>query len=217
MTGRTISEDGRSSSTRCSCGIWIIRGRGHTCRPPQVQSVDLPTFQLCLQRRGPALSTVSQLTLSLSLAQADWAHLSSDVLSAIVLKDSVDTYKQMHRVCRQWNTSVRCNMHTMQPKVLNTEQIKLYFPAIRHLHVSKIAFKQNSTLCLATLRNLQTLSLQTCAFDKCESIAELAALTGKTLLCLLTSHLQTAGFLHPTSFQGSQAKFCFLICIKAGF
>lgn len=89
------------------------------------------------------------------------------------------THKQMHLVCKQWTTSVRCNLHTLQPSVLSTEQLKLYFPALRHLYLKKIAFVQNSTLCLATLRNLETLSLQDCDFEKCESIAELAALTGR--------------------------------------
>lgn len=110
--------------------------------------------------------------------QADWAHLSSDILSGIVLKNSLDSHKQMHLVCRQWNTSVRCNMHTMHPKILSTEQLKLYFPALRNLHLTKVAFKQNSTLCLATLDRLHTLRLQSCAFDKCESVAELRMLTG---------------------------------------
>jgi hypothetical protein len=85
----------------------------------------------------------------------------------------------MHLVCRQWTTSVRCNLHTMQPAALSTEQLKLYFPAVRHLFLNKVAFGQNSTLCLATLRKLQTLSLENCSFEKCESIAELAALSGK--------------------------------------
>jgi len=67
----------------------------------------------------------------------------------------------------------------MQPAALSTEQLKLYFPAVRHLFLSKVAFGQNSTLCLATLRKLQTLSLENCSFEKCESIAELAALSGK--------------------------------------
>lgn len=90
----------------------------------------------------------------------------------------MDTHKHMHLVCRQWNTSVRCNLHTMQPKALSTEQLKLYFPAVRHLHLTKVAFKQNATLCLATLHRLQTLILQSCSFDKCESVAELGSLTG---------------------------------------
>ena len=67
----------------------------------------------------------------------------------------------------------------MQPAALSTEQLKLYFPAVRHLFLNKVAFGQNSTLCLATVRNLQTLSLENCSFEKCESIAELAALSGK--------------------------------------
>ena len=66
----------------------------------------------------------------------------------------------------------------MHPKILNTEQLKLYFPALRNLHLTKVAFKQNSTLCLATLCRLHTLSLQSCSFDKCESVAELGTLTG---------------------------------------
>ncbi|KAL0021146.1 hypothetical protein WJX77_004971 [Trebouxia sp. C0004] len=118
--------------------------------------------------------------------QADWAHLSSDVLSAVVLRNHLDSHKQMHLVCRQWTTSVRCNLHTMQPAALSTEQLKLYFPAVRHLFLNKVAFKQNSTLCLATLRKLQTLSLGDCSFEKCESIAELAALSGLTRLQLHT-------------------------------
>lgn len=130
--------------------------------------------------------------------QADWAHLSSDVLSAVVLRNNLDTHKQMHLVCRQWTTSVRCNLHTMQPAALSTEQLKLYFPAVRHLFLNKVAFGQNSTLCLATLRKLQSLSLEDCSFDKCESIAELAALSGKAYLhpnhflsmhCLLASKI----------------------------
>lgn len=118
--------------------------------------------------------------------QADWAHLSSDVLSAVVLRNNLDTHKQMHLVCRQWTTSVRCNLHTMQPATLSTEQLKLYFPAVRHLFLNKVAFGQNSTLCLATLRKLQTLSLEDCSFEKCESIAELAGLSGLTRLQLNT-------------------------------
>ncbi|KAL0043557.1 hypothetical protein WJX79_008345 [Trebouxia sp. C0005] len=118
--------------------------------------------------------------------QADWAHLSSDVLSAVVLRNNLDTHKQMHLVCRQWTTSVRCNLHTMQPAALSTEQLKLYFPAVKHLFLNKVAFGQNSTLCLATLRKLQTLSLADCNFEKCESIAELAALSGLTSLQLNT-------------------------------
>lgn len=70
----------------------------------------------------------------------------------------------------------------MQPAALSTEQLKLYFPAVKHLFLNKVAFGQNSTLCLATLRKLQTLSLADCNFEKCESIAELAALSGKAYL-----------------------------------
>ena len=70
----------------------------------------------------------------------------------------------------------------MQPATLSTEQLKLYFPAVRHLFLNKVAFGQNSTLCLATLRKLQTLSLEDCSFEKCESIAELAGLSGKAYL-----------------------------------
>ena len=104
--------------------------------------------------------------------------MSSDVLSAVVLKSNLDTHKHMHLVCKQWTTSVRCNLHTMQPSVLSTEQLKLYFPALRHLFLHKVTFAQNSTLCLATVRHLQTLSLKSCTFDQCESVAELAALSG---------------------------------------
>lgn len=73
-------------------------------------------------------------------------------------------------------------MHTMHPRLLSTEQLKLYFPAVRSLHLTKVAFKQNSTLCLATLNRLHTLSLHGCSFDKCESVAELRTLTGLTKL-----------------------------------
>ncbi len=76
----------------------------------------------------------------------------------------------------------------MQPAALSTEQLKLYFPAVRHLFLNKVAFGQNSTLCLATLRKLQTLSLGDCSFEKCESIAELAALSGE-------GHLKPVHFL----------------------
>ena len=121
------------------------------------------------------------------MPQADWAHLPSDILSAIVLRNDLTTHKQMHLVCRQWTTSVRCNLHTMQPPVLSTEQLKLYFPAVRHLYLKKVAFVQNSTLCLATISNLQTLSLQNCSFDGCESIAELATLSGMLHLTSMQS------------------------------
>lgn len=173
MAGRTLVEDGHSVSTRCSCGMWINGGRRHTCKQPQVfaDAASCPVHKKRLYNR------MSVETL-LTCVQADWAHLSSDILSGIVLKNSLDTHKQTHLVCRQWNTSVRCNLHTMHPKVLSTEQLKLYFPALRNLHLTKVAFKENSTLCLATLHRLDTLSMQSCSFDKCESVAELGSLTG---------------------------------------
>ena len=110
--------------------------------------------------------------------QAEWGHLPSDVLAAIVLHQDLHTHKTMHLVCQQWTTAVRCNMHTMQPAQLHTEQLRMYFPSVRHLLLHKTAFQQNSTLCLAAIRQLQTLRVQECTFEACESIAELATLTG---------------------------------------
>ena len=88
----------------------------------------------------------------------------------------------MHQVCQQWTTAVRCNMHSMKPAALHTEQLKLYFPAVRHLYLHRVPFQQNSTLCLATMQELQTLRIQNCSFDAGESVAELAALSGKPSL-----------------------------------
>ena len=113
----------------------------------------------------------------------------------------------MHLVCRQWTTSVRCNLHTMQPAALSTEQLKLYFPAVRHLFLNKVAFGQNSTLCLATLRKLQTLSLEDCSFEKCESIAELAALSGK-------AHLNPVQFLSLYCLSASRVAWLYLSAIQ---
>lgn len=91
----------------------------------------------------------------------------------------------------------------MQPAALSTEQLKLYFPAVRHLFLNKVAFGQNSTLCLATLRKLQTLSLQNCSFEKCESIAELAALSGE-------AHLNSVAFLSLHCLPASKIAWMYL-------
>ncbi len=91
----------------------------------------------------------------------------------------------------------------MQPAALSTEQLKLYFPAVRHLFLNKVAFGQNSTLCLATLRKLQTLSLENCSFEKCESIAELAALSGK-------AHFNFVHFLPLNCLPASKTAYMYL-------
>ena len=170
-----IVEDDSVASKRCSCGAWILGGRRHTCRQRQVSTVPLTYLVLGFAAGLPLSTYTDRGRIAL---QADWAHLSSDVLSAVVLKSNLDTHKHMHLVCNQWTTSVLCNLHTMLPSVLSTEQLKLYFPALRHLFLHKVTFAQNSTLCLATVRHLQTLSLKSCTFDQCESVAELAALSG---------------------------------------
>lgn len=121
------------------------------------------------------------LTATSACPKADWAHLPSDVLAAIVLNQDVHAHKTMHLTCQQWTTAVRCNMHTMQPAELHTEQLRMYFPSVRHLFLHNISFQQNSTLCLATMRHLQTLQLQNCRFEAAESVAELAALSGSIL------------------------------------
>ena len=136
------------------------------------------------ERSSKALATISDFVVDTRLTefhviQADWAHLSSDVLAAIVLKQDLQAQKAMHNVCQQWTTAVRCNMQSMQPLTLHTEHLKMYFPAVRQLFLKGIPFEQNSTLCLATMKQLQGLRIQHCSFVAGESIAELATLSGR--------------------------------------
>lgn len=111
----------------------------------------------------------------------------SDVLAAIVLKQDMHSHKTMHLVCQQWTTAVRCNMHTMQPAELHTEQLKMFFPSVHHLILHNITLQQQDTLCLASMQQLQTLCIQACTFQAGlgTSIADLATLTGTFVISSL--------------------------------